>query len=294
MEDRRLVQEFLNYCRVERGLSNNSLEAYQRDLQRLVIFADQRQKELSTLDRADLVGLLASMKDEGLNDRSIARLLSAVRGLYKFLVREGLLKTDPTTHIESRKAWQTLPSFLNLEQVEALLAQPDLSEDTGVRDRAMIELMYATGLRVSELVGLKLADIDWEGGVLNCFGKGSKQRRVPIGRSALRYLTQYMASRQRLLEGAQSHRLFIEKGGRPVSRQKFWKLIKNYGRQAQIEHVTPHTLRHSFATVLLENGADLRSVQMMLGHSDVSTTQIYTHITDERLKTSYKKFHPRA
>ncbi|HZS04485.1 MAG TPA: site-specific tyrosine recombinase XerD [Blastocatellia bacterium] len=294
MNDSRLLQEFFNYCRVERGLSANTLGAYDHDLRRLAEFALKREKELLTLDRADLLALLKEMKDSGLNERSITRFISAVRGFYKYLLREDLIRQDPAAYLESRKAWQTLPVFLSLEQVESLLAQPEVDADTGLRDRAMLELMYATGLRVSELVGLKLSDIEWEAGYLNCFGKGSKQRRVPVGRSALEWLTRYMPARMRLLDGASSHLIFVEEGGRPVTRQKFWKIVTDYGRMAKIPHVTPHTLRHSFATVLLEHGADLRSVQLMLGHADVSTTQIYTHVTDERLRKSYKKFHPRA
>ncbi len=294
MNDAHLIEEFLNYCRVERGLSSNTLEAYDRDLKRLVDYAAEQEKELLTLDRADLVELLAEMKDEELSERSINRFLSAVRGLYKFLLREHLIKRDPTEHLESRRPWQSLPVFLTAEQVDRLLEQPDLSQETGLRDRALLEVMYATGLRVSEVINLKLVDIEWESGYLTCYGKGSKQRRVPLGRSALKFLTRYMPVRQRLLGDASSHYLFVEKGGRPLTRQKVWKLVKEYGREAGIAYITPHTLRHSFATVLLEHGADLRSVQLMLGHSDISTTQIYTHLTDERLRQAYKKYHPRA
>jgi integrase/recombinase XerD len=294
MNDARLIQEFLNYCRVERGLSANTLEAYDRDLKRLVDYAAEQEKEIVTLDRADLVELLAEMKDEELSERSISRFLSAVRGLYKFLLREHLIQRDPTEHLESRRSWQSLPVFLTTEQVDRLLEQPDVSQETGLRDRALLEVMYATGLRVSEVINLKLPDIEWESGYLTCYGKGSKQRRVPLGRSALKFLTRYMPVRQRLLGDVSSNYLFVEKGGRPLTRQKVWKLVKEYGREAGISYVTPHTLRHSFATVLLEHGADLRSVQLMLGHSDISTTQIYTHLTDERLRQAYKKYHPRA
>lgn len=294
MDNRALIEEFLNYLRVERGLSANTLEAYRHDLQRLIAFATKRKKEILTLERQDLRDVMMEMKNEGLDDKSISRAFSAIRGLYKYIVREGLSKQDPTAYLETRKAWQTLPKFLSLEEVEALLDQPDLSTDLGLRDRAMIEVMYGTGLRVSELVNLKLSDLEMESGYLNCYGKGSKQRRVPMGRSAVEFVKRYLPARMRLLDGKSSHLLFVEKDGRPVTRQRFWKLIKEYGRLAKIDDVTPHTLRHSFATVLLENGADLRSVQLMLGHSDISTTQIYTHVTDERLRLSYKKFHPRA
>ena len=294
MDNRALIEEFLNYLRVERGLSANTLEAYRRDLQKLAAFAAKREKEIATIEREDLRNLMMQMKQEGLDDKSISRAFSAIRGLYRYILREGLSKQDPTAYLEARKAWQTLPRFLSLAEVETLLDQPDLGTDAGLRDRAMIEVMYGTGLRVSELVNLKLGDLEMEGGYLTCFGKGSKQRRVPLGRVAIDFVTRYMPARMRLLNGQSSHQLFVEKGGRAITRQRFWKIIKDYGRMAKIDDVTPHTLRHSFATVLLENGADLRSVQLMLGHADISTTQIYTHVTDERLRSSYKKFHPRA
>ncbi len=294
MDNRALIEEFLNYLRVERGLSSNTLEAYRRDLQKLTAFAAKREKEIATIEREDLRHLMMVMKQEGLDDKSITRAFSAIRGLSKYIVREGLSKQDPTAYLETRKAWQTLPKFLSLAEVNILLDQPDLSTDTGLRDRVMIEVMYGTGLRVSELVNLKLGDLEMESGYLTCFGKGSKQRRVPLGRVAIDFVKRYMPARMRLLDGHSSHLLFVEKGGRPITRQRFWKIIKDYGRMAKIDDVTPHTPAHSFATVLLENGADLRSVQLMLGHADISTTQIYTHVTDERLRSSYKKFHPRS
>jgi integrase/recombinase XerD len=294
MNNQQLLQEYANYLRVERGLSLNTLEAYQNDLQKLTAYALKHEKELLTVDRSDLLGLLREMKDSGMHERSITRFISAVRGLYRFLLREGKLKQDPSEHLEARKQWQTLPVFLTHPQVEQLLEQPDITADTGLRDRTMLELMYATGLRVSELVNLKLDDIEWEKGHLDCLGKGSKQRRIPIGRAALDWLTRYMPIRKRLLGDETTPLLFVEKKGKPVTRQKFWKIVTDYARMAQLPNVTPHTLRHSFATVLLQHGADLRSVQMMLGHSDLGTTQIYTHVTDERLKKSYQKFHPRS
>jgi integrase/recombinase XerD len=294
MDNQQLLQEYANYLRVERGLSLNTLEAYQNDLQKLTTYALKHEKELLTVDRSDLLGLLREMKDSGMHERSITRFISAVRGLYRFLLREGKLKQDPSEHLEARKQWQTLPVFLTHLQVEQLLEQPDITADTGFRDRTMLELMYATGLRVSELVNLKLDDIEWEKGHLDCLGKGSKQRRIPIGRAALDWLTRYMPIRKRLLRDETTPLLFVEKKGKPVTRQKFWKIVTDYARMAQLPNVTPHTLRHSFATVLLQHGADLRSVQMMLGHSDLGTTQIYTHVTDERLKKSYQKFHPRS
>lgn len=293
-EDKKLVAEFITQLRVEKGLADNTLLAYQRDLQKLLKHTLDLGKTLMTVDRADLVDLMAELKDSGANSSSISRLVSAVRGFYKYLVTEGLTKSDPTAHLEAHKPWQTLPHFLTQEEIELLLAQPKLDTDFGLRDRAMLETLYASGLRVSELVNLKLADLDLDSGVLTCFGKGSKQRKVPLGRSAISFLNRYFPARLRLLNGKLSDLLFIELNGRRITRQKFWKLIKRYGDSANIAYITPHLLRHSFATVLLANGADLRSVQLMLGHSDISTTQIYTHVTNDQLKTAYKQFHPRS
>lgn len=293
-EDKKLVAEFITQLRVEKGLADNTLLAYQRDLQKLLKHTADLGKTLMTVDRADLVDLMAELKDSGANSSSISRLVSAVRGFYKYLVTEGLTKSDPTAHLEAHKPWQTLPHFLTQEEIELLLAQPKLDTDFGLRDRAMLETLYASGLRVSELVNLKLADLDLDSGVLTCFGKGSKQRKVPLGRSAISFLNRYFPARLRLLNGKLSDLLFIELNGRRITRQKFWKLIKRYGDSANIAYITPHLLRHSFATVLLANGADLRSVQLMLGHSDISTTQIYTHVTNDQLKTAYKQFHPRS
>jgi integrase/recombinase XerD len=207
---------------------------------------------------------------------------------------DGHLKRDPSANLESPKSWQSLPKFLISEEVEKLLASPDISTITGVRDKAMLEVLYATGVRVSELVTLKLSDVNADLGLLVTLGKGSKERTVPMGQSAVRWVRRYLSVRPKLLGGKESPLLFLTSKGHQISRQAFWKLIVNYGENAGIGHITPHLLRHSFATHLLENGADLRSVQMMLGHSDISTTQIYTHITNERLREIYRKFHPRA
>jgi len=294
MEDHALVEKFIIMLRVEKGLADNSLQAYRSDLKLFMKILISIGKSLLTMERDDLMAVLATLKDEKRSDSSIARFLSSVRGFYKFALTDGILKHDPTSYLESRKSWQTLPRFLNQDEVNALLEQPDLKDDAGVRDRAMLETLYASGLRVSELTGLKLNDVDLDAGVVTCFGKGSKQRRVPIGRSAISFLQNYLGARRRLLGEKHSDALFVEPGGKPLTRQKFWKIIKEYGRLAKIGDVTPHMLRHSFATALLANGADLRSVQMMLGHSDISTTQIYTHVTTEHLKTAYKQFHPRS
>lgn len=294
MDNQKLIEDFTNAIRVEKGLSANTLQAYKSDLKILCDFLVKRGKSLLTLDRDDLIDILAHLKDKKRSDASIARFVSSSRGFFRFAVAEGFLKQDPTAYLEARKAWQTLPRFLSQEEVDKLLDQPDLESDVGARDRTMLELLYATGLRVSELVSLKISDVDTEVGVLSCLGKGSKQRRIPIGQSALGFLRCYFAIRHRLLRGKCSDLLFVELGGAPITRQKFWKIIKRYGESAQLGQVTPHMLRHSFATALLENGADLRSVQMMLGHSDINTTQIYTHVTNDRLKSAYKQFHPRS
>jgi integrase/recombinase XerD len=294
MDNQRLIEDFITTIRVEKGLSNNTIQSYRSDLSILCEFLDKKEKNLLTAERDDLIDLLARMKDEGRSDASIARLMSTLRGFFKFAITEKLLKRDPTAYMSTRKAWQTLPRFLTQEEVDKLLEQPDLNDNIGIRDRTMIELLYATGLRVSELVSLRMADIELEAGTLSCFGKGSKQRRIPIGRSSIHFLKNYFAVRQRLLSGERSDTLFVEPNGYPITRQKFWKIITRYGESAGLGHVTPHMLRHSFATALIENGADLRSVQMMLGHSNINTTQIYTHVTNERLKSAYKQFHPRS
>jgi len=294
MDNQKLIESFLTAIRVEKGLSNNTIQSYRNDLNIVCEFLGGKKKNLLTAERNDLVDLLTRLKDEGQSDASIARLMSSVRGFFKFALTEKLMKKDPTAYMSTRKAWQTLPRFLTQEEVDKLLEQPDLNDDIGVRDRAMLELLYATGLRVSELVSLKIADVELEAGLLSCFGKGSKQRRIPIGRSSIHFLKNYFTIRRRTLRGNRSDLLFVEENGNPISRQKFWKIITRYGESAGLGHVTPHMLRHSFATALIENGADLRSVQMMLGHSNINTTQVYTHVTNERLKSAYKRFHPRS
>jgi integrase/recombinase XerD len=285
---------FINYLRVEKGLSQNTLLAYSGDLDKLSKFAADRGKDIKSLEREDLTIFMRFLSECGLEPRSIARTLVTVRSLFKYLLLDGHLKRDPSANLESPKSWQSLPKFLISEEVEKLLASPDVSTITGVRDKAMLEVLYATGVRVSELVMLKLSDVNADLGILITLGKGSKERTVPMGQSAVRWVRRYLSVRPKLLGGKQSPLLFLTPKGHQISRQAFWKLIVNYGENAGIGHITPHLLRHSFATHLLENGADLRSVQMMLGHSDISTTQIYTHITNERLREIYRKFHPRA
>jgi integrase/recombinase XerD len=289
-----IERNFLSYLRVERGLSSNTLAAYKTDLEKLRSYASAIGKDLLSIERSDIADFIQALSRSGLEARSISRALVTVRNLYRFLLLDGHLNRDPSTNIQSPRSWQSLPKFLSTEEVNTLLDSPDTSTEIGLRDKAMLEVLYATGLRVSELVSLKVADLNLDFGFLVTLGKGTKERAVPIGQSAVAWIRQYIRVRASLLNGKNTSRLFVGARGEQVTRQAFWKLIVTYGNKARIGHVTPHLLRHSFATHLLENGADLRSVQMMLGHSDISTTQIYTHVTNERLREIFKKFHPRA
>jgi integrase/recombinase XerD len=290
-----LEERFLSYLRVERGLSDNTLSAYTRDLAKLSSFATIRGKDLISLQPDDLAMFLQDLHKRGLNPKSIARTLVAVRGFFKFLLIDGHLKLDPTANLEAPKSWQSLPRFLTSDEVERLLNAPDASTVLGLRDKAMLEVLYATGLRVTELVSLATRSVNLDLGFLTVVGKGGKERAVPLGINAVNWIRKYNLIRPNLLGHEKTTaELFISEGGHSITRQTFWRLVVLYGEKARIGHITPHLLRHSFATHLLENGADLRSVQMMLGHSDISTTQIYTHITNERLREIYLKFHPRA
>lgn len=291
---RDVVAEFLAYLRVERGLAANTLEAYGRDLAKLARFAADRRKDLLTLERGDVAAFVESLFAAGLDARSVERALVVVRNFYKFLVLDGRRRTDPTVTLARPKSWQTLPKFLTPEEIERLLQQPDITTEAGARDRAVLELLYATGLRVSELCGLKVGDVNRDVGYLVCLGKGSKERQVPIGRSALAALTRYLQFRAARRDDQPQRHLFVTARGKPLTRQVCWKMVSEYGRQAGLGVVTPHMIRHTFATHLLEHGADLRSVQMLLGHADLATTQIYTHVTSERLRETYRKFHPRS
>jgi integrase/recombinase XerD len=291
---RDLGREFLRYLRVERGLSANTLDAYERDLKKLVKFAESRGRELVTVERADVLAFIKELREGGLEPQSLARTLVTVRNLYKFLILDGHIHHDPTVNVETPRAWQTLPKFLTKEEVERLLEEPDTTTDEGLRDRAMTELLYASGLRVSEMVSLKLADVDLDAGLVTCLGKGSKERRVPVGRSAVEWVRRYLPARRRMAGDRDEQALFVTSRGTSVTRQMYWRRLVEYGERARLGRITPHMLRHTFATHLLEHGADLRSVQMMLGHGDISTTQIYTHVTNERLREAFEKFHPRA
>jgi integrase/recombinase XerD len=291
---RDLVREYLSFLQVEKGLSKNSVESYRRDLTRMREEAGRLGREPQALGKAEMTQFIMSLSREGLSPRSVSRALSAARGFFRFLLLDGHIKADPTADICAPQGGQKLPRFLTQEEVERLLAAPDTSTPEGVRDRALVELLYATGLRVSELTALSMSSVDVDGGILFCTGKGSKQRRVPVGRSAVEWLQRYRPARRVLLAGRESQRLFVGYLGTPVTRQNVWAMLKRHAAKAQIRGVTPHVLRHSFATHLLEHGADTRSVQAMLGHSDLATTQIYTHVTGERLRTVYERHHPRA
>jgi len=289
------VSAFLNFCRIEKGLAVNSVEAYQADLEALAVFA-ARDAAGAIPDIEGLRRHVDALYQAGLGSRSVARHLSTLRSFYAFLLREGRLASDPTEHLGSPRQWQTIPKFLNLEQIEQLSKSPDSSRATGLRDHAMIELLYATGLRVSELCSLGVSDLNLDLGVLRATGKGRKQRMVPVGKSAIGAVQAYLKNgRPALLKGRSSRYLFVTARGGPITRQGFWKLLRGHGRKAGVFHnLTPHVIRHSFATHLLEGGADLRSVQTMLGHADISTTQIYTHVMRSRLRKTVDEHHPRA
>src|SRR3954465_2682344 len=276
---RDLVREYVLYLLVEKGLAANSVESYRRDLARLKVWAETRGRERQGLDKTDMTQFVMSLSREGLSSRSVARSLSAARGFFRYLLLDGHVRVAPTGEVASPQGGQKLPRFLSQEEVERLLEAPDTSNPEGVRDRAMIEVLYATGLRVSELVGLTKSSVDLDTGVLFCMGKGSKQRRVPVGRSAVEWLQRYEAARRALLAGRESQKLFVGYLGRPITRQVFYKTLAAHAERVGLEGVTPHVLRHSFATHLLEHGADTRSVQAMLGHADLATTQIYTHVS---------------
>jgi integrase/recombinase XerD len=289
------VVRWLDHLTAERGLAANTVEAYGRDLGLLAReLPDGRSVESAT--REDLLGALRALRLSGHSARSIARWRAAARSFYRFLVAEGLREDDPCARLEAPRTWRALPHVLGTAEVEALLAAPDRSTPKGMREAAMLELLYATGLRVSELVGMRLRDLHADAGYVRCMGKGSKERVVPLGEEADAAVRAYLAgARGVLLSGAASDYLFVGRRGKPLTRQGYWKSLKVLGRRAGIgTPLSPHTIRHSFATHLLEHGADLRAVQMLLGHADISTTQIYTHVNRERLRRLYQQFHPRA
>ena len=294
--ERDLLREHLSYIQIEKGLSPNSLAGYRRDLEKLKHWALSKGKAPQDLDEGDLSAWIGDLSRGGLSPRSIARAISAARGFFHFLLLDGHLKSDPLINLKAPQAAQNVPHFLSEEQMERLLQMPQTETPEGLRDRALLELMYATGLRVSEVVGLKLSDVETERGVLECQGKGSKQRRVPLGRSALFWLESYLRRRRELLGEGRNNapQLFLGRGGERLTRQTVWARLRQYAQKAGLKGVTPHSLRHSFATHLLQRGADSRTVQTLLGHSDLGTTQIYTHITGQRLRATYDRHHPRA
>ena len=291
-----LADNFLSYLSVERALSKNTLLSYGRDLKKYIRYLQEIGiKSLSQTSRKEIGDFMFKLKDAGLSSVSIARNLAAIKVFCRFLVRERLIPDDPSALVDSPKLWKRIPDSLSEREVNSLLSAADVSRIQGIRDRAILELMYATGLRVSEAVNLKIQDVNLEVGFLRCLGKGSKERVVPLGKEAISAVNKYLLeARPRLARPSSDNALFLSRLGKRISRQSFWKLIKAYSAKAGIQKaIRPHSLRHSFATHLLERGADLRSVQEMLGHADISTTQIYTHIDKNRLKAIHKKFHPR-
>ncbi len=290
------IREFLAFASIEKGLSANSIAAYRRDLTRLAGFLKGRELDILAADVSQLRDFLNTLYQDGLSARSVARYLSSIRGLYRYLLDEGRLHEDPTALLQSPGRWKTLPKYLTLEEVDQLLGAPDPETRLGSRNMAMVQLLYATGLRVSELVNVRLAELNSEMGIVRTVGKGEKTRLVPVGRPALKAIDDYTSRfRKAILKEASSEFLFVTSRGSSMSRQAFWKLLRRYGLMAGIgKKITPHMLRHSFATHLLERGADLRSLQLMLGHSDISTTQIYTHVLRSRMRAIYDTYHPRG
>ena len=297
MEIAAAISSFLTHVRVEKGLSTNTVSAYRRDLMKFCEFAQKRKLAFEGVSRDNLVDFLAGLYRQKLESKTVARHLVTLRNFYRFAQMQELIKEDPSVNLESPKIHRALPGYLRLEDVERLLNQPDVKTPIGLRDRAMLEVLYSTGLRVSELIGLRITDLDAQVGCVRCIGKGDKERIVPVGRKALAIVEKYLRDARPKLLGKRigSPALFVNRRGVSLSRVGVWKILSAYGRRAGLRvSLTPHMLRHSFATHLLERGADLRSVQLMLGHADISTTQIYTHVVEERLKQIYKAHHPRA
>lgn len=288
-------QIFLEYLKVEKGLSTNTILSYTQDLKKFFLFCRQEKISMGALQEEHLVKFIHNQSRAGLSPRSLARMISTLKAFFRFLVLDQALKKDPAANLSTPKVWFNLPKFLSLDEVELLLDQPDEIKSAGVRDRAMLELLYATGLRVSELINLRLKDLNLNEGFLICRGKGSKERIVPLGKSSAGKISQYLDGARLKFIKQDSEYIFLTIRGTPFTRQGFWKLLKKYGQQAGLDQkISPHILRHSFATHLLERGADLRSVQLMLGHSQITTTQIYTHVSRARLRKVYDKYHPRA
>jgi len=289
---RDFIKEFLTYIQVEKGLARHTLDGYGRDLARLNDWASKNKKELPELTRQDLRIWIASLSKDGLAPSSVARAVSSARGFFRFLMLDGHIRKHPGEDLNTPQRFAYLPTFLTTEEVDRLFAAPDVTTPDGLRDRAILEVLYAAGLRVSELVALKHSDLDFNSGLVACFGKGSKERRVPMGKSAIQWLQKYASSKAGF--GKSNAPQFFLHRGKPLTRQFVWSICQKYARRAGIKETSPHTLRHSFATHLLQNGADSRSVQALLGHSDISTTQIYTHMTNRHLRAAYDRHHPRS
>ncbi len=291
-----LLDTYLAYLRDVRRMSPNTVESYAHDLARLAAFADTRERSIAVLERTELEAFVRQLMSSGLSPRSVARAVACIRGFYRFVAMERRHDSSPADDLRPPRAWAALPKFLSLDEVDQLLAQPDTGTARGLRDKALIEVLYATGLRVSELTALRAGDLNLAEGYLTCIGKGDKQRMVPLGHEAADWVRRYIGQGRPVLLGKKSSPwLFVNARGRgALSRVGFWKILKEYGIKAGVSRdLSPHVLRHSFATHLLERGADLRMIQMMLGHADLSTTQIYTHVLEARLRVSYDKFHPR-
>ena len=290
-----MIDLYLDHLRVERRLAGHTLESYARDLRALAEFSAGEECKPEALDRHALEAFVRQRMASGLSARSVARSVAAIRGYYRFLVLDRRLDQSPAEDLRPPSAWPALPKFLSVEEVDALIAAPDVSTPRGLRDRAMIELLYATGMRVSELISVRAGDLHLDEQYLNCIGKGNKERLIPIGEHAAAWMLRYQRDgRPAILKGRSAPRLFVNARGRPLGRVGFWKILKGHARRAALPpSLSPHVLRHSFATHLLERGADLRAIQMMLGHADLSTTQIYTHVLEARLRTIYDRFHPR-
>ncbi|MBU8879195.1 site-specific tyrosine recombinase XerD [Bacillus sp. FJAT-29790] len=297
MEDE--LKDFTHYLIVEKGLAKNTIVSYERDLKNYVKYLKtvENIQALNDVQRVQIIHFLGFLKEQGKSSKTLARHVASIRAFHQFLLREKATSQDPSVHIESPQLERTLPKVLNMQEVETLLDSPIIQDHYGYRDKAMLELLYATGIRVSELIGLDMGDVHLTMGFVRCIGKGNKERIIPIGKSATRALDRYLQEgrSQFVSKNHKDEALFLNHHGKRLSRQGFWKILKRLAKEAGIEkELTPHTLRHSFATHLLENGADLRAVQEMLGHADISTTQIYTHVTKTRLKDVYSQFHPRA
>jgi integrase/recombinase XerD len=292
-----LVDEYLNYLAIEKGVALNTLEAYSRDLNSYTGFMEGRgATAVSEITPRDVVAFLGDLRSRGLTANSVNRTLAAIRGFHKYLIGERKIDYNPVAHIELAKVWMRLPETLTMAEMDRLIEQAAFDSPLGMRDRAMLELMYATGVRVSELISITMNSINWQVGYIIVIGKGNKERIIPVGQSALSFTSRYInEGRPSLVKRSMTNILFVNRSGQGLTRQGFWKIVKKYATKAGLANkVHPHTFRHSFATHLLEGGADLRSVQVMLGHSDIATTQIYTHVTRERLKDIHKKYHPRG